>query len=30
VRLAYSYASPSQIVEGVRRLAEAFRQTTEA
>jgi 2-aminoadipate transaminase len=27
VRLAYSYASPSQIVEGVRRLARAFRQT---
>jgi 2-aminoadipate transaminase len=26
VRLAYSYASPSQIVEGVRRLARAFRQ----
>jgi DNA-binding transcriptional MocR family regulator len=27
VRLAYSYASPSEIVEGVRRLAQAFRQT---
>jgi 2-aminoadipate transaminase len=27
VRLAYSYASPSEIVEGVRRLARAFRQT---
>jgi len=26
VRLAYSYASPSEIVEGVRRLAQAFRQ----
>jgi hypothetical protein len=23
----YSYASPSEIVEGVRRLAQAFRQT---
>jgi DNA-binding transcriptional MocR family regulator len=27
VRLAYSYAPPSEIVEGVRRLAQAFRQT---
>jgi DNA-binding transcriptional MocR family regulator len=27
LRLAYSYASPSEIVEGVRRLARAFRQT---
>jgi 2-aminoadipate transaminase len=26
VRLAYSYASPSEIVEGVRRLAVAFKQ----
>jgi len=26
VRLAYSYASPSEIVEGVRRLAAAFAQ----
>ena len=26
VRLAYSYASPSEIVEGVRRLALAFKQ----
>ena len=26
VRLAYSYASPSEIVEGVRRLGVAFRQ----
>jgi 2-aminoadipate transaminase len=26
VRLAYSYASPSEIVEGVRRLAQAFRE----
>ena len=26
VRLAYSYASPSEIVEGVRRLAQAFQQ----
>jgi 2-aminoadipate transaminase len=26
VRLAYSYASPSEIVEGVRRLAVAFRE----
>ena len=26
VRLAYSYASPSEIVEGVRRFAHAFRQ----
>ena len=25
-RLAYSYASPSEIVEGVRRLARAFRE----
>ncbi|MEX2221999.1 MAG: PLP-dependent aminotransferase family protein [Candidatus Rokuibacteriota bacterium] len=30
VRLAYSYASPSEIVEGVRRLARAFRQTSGA
>lgn len=27
VRLAYSYASPSEIVEGVSRLARAFRRT---
>lgn len=26
VRLAYSYASPSEIVEGVQRLARAFRR----
>lgn len=26
VRLAYSYASPSEITEGVRRLGEAFRE----
>lgn len=26
VRLAYSYASPSEIVEGVRRLAAAYRE----
>ena len=26
VRLAYSYASPSEIVEGVRRLARAYKQ----
>jgi 2-aminoadipate transaminase len=26
VRLAYSYASPSEIVEGVRRLARAFKR----
>ena len=30
VRLAYSYASPSEIVEGVRRLARAFRQSAAA
>jgi 2-aminoadipate transaminase len=28
VRLAYSYASPSEIVEGVRRLAHAFAEVT--
>jgi 2-aminoadipate transaminase len=26
VRLAYSYASPSEIVEGVRRLAQAYKE----
>ena len=30
VRLAYSYASPTEIVEGVRRLAQAFREMESA
>jgi len=30
VRLAYSYASPSEIVEGVRRLAQAFTPLSRA
>ena len=26
VRLAYSFASPAEIIEGVRRLGDAFRE----